>query len=299
MAVVLAFGAIALAWGSTWVAGKVVVAQIPPLEMSALRFAIAAAVLWAIVLVTRTPLPRTRFRYVVVAAAFGIFGYNATVFTGLTMAPASDGALIVPTSFPVFTAVAATLIGEALTGRKVVGLALGTVGSALVIVGGQAAVEAGISVERLLGGLLFLAGSLCWTAYSVLGSVAMRDRSPIAFTALTVTLGAAMLFPLGFLERGYTDVPAWSLGSWGLVVFLALVATVVAFLLYVWGVRRFGAGPGALVGYLVPIAGVGLSFLILAERPHPLQLIGGAVILAGVRIATLRRRVPELTEAAA
>lgn len=285
----LVYVTIALAWGGTWVAGKVVVAQVPPLEMSTLRFTIAAAVLFGIVLVTRTPLGGARFGYVVLAAIFGVFGYNALVFVGLTMAPASDGALITPTAIPVLTAVAATFIGEPLTRWKVTGLLLATVGSALVIAGGQAAVSAGLSTERLIGDVLFLGGALCWTAYSIFGSLAMRDRSPIAFTALTVAMGAAMLFPLGFLEHGYADVPSWPAGSWGLVLILALVSTVLAFALYSWGVRRFGAGLGSLVGYLVPVAGVGLSFLILGERPHPIQLVGAGVILAGVRVATLRR----------
>ena len=62
--------------------------------------------------------------------------------------------------------------------------------------------------------------------------------------------------------------------------------------------RRFGAGLSSLVGYLVPVAGVALSFLILGERPHPLQLVGGGVILAGVSVATLRRRAPQLEAAA-
>lgn len=298
LVVPLVYVTIALAWGGTWVAGKVVVAQVPPLEMSTLRFTIAAAVLFAIVLITRTPLGRARFRYVVLAGVFGVFGYNAMVFVGLTMAPASDGALITPTAIPVLTAVAATLIGEPLTSRKVFGLVLATAGSALVIAGGQAGMTGGLSVQRLVGDVLFLGGAVCWAAYSVFGSVAMRDRSPIAFTAMTVAIGAALLFPLGFLEHGFADVPTWAPGSWALVLSLALVATVLAFALYSWGVRRFGAGLSSLVGYLVPVAGVGLSFLILGERPHPIQLVGAGVILAGVRVATLRRRPPPLEAAA-
>jgi drug/metabolite transporter (DMT)-like permease len=194
----------------------------------------------------------------------------------------------------VLTAGAATFIGEPLTRRKVLGLILASAGSALVIAGGQATLSTGLSLERLIGDLLFLGGALCWAAYSVFGSVAMRDRSPIAFTALTVAIGAAMLLPLGLLEHGYADVPMWTPGAWALVLFLALVATVVAFALYLWAVRKFGPGLGSLVGYLVPLAGVSLSFLVLGERPHPLQLVGGAVILAGVRVVTMRPREASL-----
>lgn len=289
LAVPLVYTLTALAWGGTWVAGKVVVGQIPPIEMSALRFSIAAVVLLGVVRVTRTPLERVFSRYVVLAAFFGVFAYNSMVFVGLTLAPASDGALITPTAIPVLTAVAATFIGEPLTRMKVFGLVLASAGSALVMLGGQVTVAADLSLDRLAGDLLFLGGALCWAAYSVFGSIAMRDRSPIAVTTLTVALGAAMLLPLGSIERGYADVPTWSLSSWALILYMAVPATAGAFVLYLWAVLRFGAGAAALVSYLVPIAGVSLALIFLGERPHPLQLAGGAVLLAGVRVATLRR----------
>lgn len=295
--VALVYAAVALAWGGTWVAGKLVVSQIPPLEMSAVRFAIVAAILLAIARATGTPLGLARIRYVVLAAVCGVFAYNALVFVGLTMAPASDGALIVPTAIPVLTAAGAAFIGDPLTRWKVVGLAIGTVGAGLVIAGGQS-VATEVSDRRLLGDLLCLAGAVCWAAYSVLGSIAMRDRSPLAFTALTTAIGAVLLAPLGLLERGYADLPTWSPSSWALILYIAVPATAGAFVLYLWAVRRFGAGPAALVSYLVPIAGLVLAFLILGERPHPIQLAGGAVILAGVRVATLRRRATPLEAAA-
>ena len=52
--------------------------------------------------------------------------------------------------------------------------------------------------------------------------------------------------------------------------------------------RSFGAGPAALLSYLVPLAGLVLALVVLGERPMPLQLVGAAVTLLGVRLATRR-----------
>ena len=71
-----------------------------------------------------------------VAGAFGVFGYNALVFFALTITPASDGALIVPTINPVLTVLFASFIGERLTANKVIGLVIATVGAAIVIASG-------------------------------------------------------------------------------------------------------------------------------------------------------------------
>jgi drug/metabolite transporter (DMT)-like permease len=127
----------------------------------------------------------------------------------------------------------------------------------------------------------------------------MRDRSPTALVALTAVIGTLGLFPLGFREHGYADVPAWPLSAWLAVGYLVAFGTIVGFVLFYWAVRRFGAGIGAMSSYLVPVAALVLAFAFLGERPGPLQLLGGAVILAGVRVATLGARATAAIEAAA
>src|SRR4029077_10525764 len=127
----------ALAWSGSWIAGKLALAGAPPLELSAVRFIIAAVVLAAITLATRANLGRGSLWPVALAGFLGYCAYNAFVFVGLTMAPASDGALIVPTTIPVLTALAASFIRERLTAMKIAGFALASVGVALVIVAGQ------------------------------------------------------------------------------------------------------------------------------------------------------------------
>lgn len=294
----LAYAAIALAWGGWWPVAKVAIGEVPPIELSVIRFALVGAILLVAMAILRIPLGRHDLGAVLAAAALGVFGYNVLVPVALTMAPASDGALIVPTMVPVLTALFATAIGERLTRSKVTGFAVSSVGAALVILGAQG-LGGAVSAERLAADLMSLGGAACWSGYSVVGRIAMRQRSPVALVALTATIGAVMLFPLGFLERGYRDVAAWSTAAWLELGYIAVVATIIGFVLYYWAVRRFGAGVGALVGYLVPVAALLLTVAFLGERPQPIQLAGGAVILAGVRIATLGPRRAEVIEAAA
>jgi drug/metabolite transporter (DMT)-like permease len=88
--------------------------------------------------------------------------------------------------------------------------------------------------------------------------------------------------------------------AWLSIGYLVVFATIIGFVLFYWAVRRFGAGLGAMTSYLVPIGTLILAALILGERAAPLQLVGGAVILLGVRIATRRRaNVAAETSAAA
>src|SRR5258705_2966263 len=102
----------ALAWSGSWITGKLAVAGAPPLELSTARFVIAAVVLAAIALATRADLGRGNLWPIALAGFLGYCAYNAFVFVGLTMAPASDGALIVPTTIPVLTPLPPTFVGQ-------------------------------------------------------------------------------------------------------------------------------------------------------------------------------------------
>jgi drug/metabolite transporter (DMT)-like permease len=276
---------VALCWSGSWTFGKLGVTAVPPFELSTIRFAVAGLLMLAIARAIDAPLGLERWPLLILAGFFGIFAYNALVFFALTISPASDGALIVPTVNPVLTVVFAAVIGERVTANKIAGLVLATAGAALVI---AAATGLTFTGQRLTADLLYLGGAAVWSAYATIGAITTRHGSPLGVTAIACLAGAAMLFPLGFLEKGYADVPSWSTYAWLDIAYLVLFATTVGFVLFYWAVRRFGAGMASMVSYLVPIFALVQAVLILGEQPAPLEIIGGAVILAGVRVATLR-----------
>lgn len=282
--VVLAYSTAALALSAQWIAAKVALRSAPPLELSTMRFAVASLVFVLLAIATRTPLPLHRWRPVTAAAAFGFLGFNGLAFLGLQLTPASDSALIIPTTIPLATALLATFIGEPMTRRKLAGFAVASAGAAVVIVAGQQA-GAEASASRLLGNLLQLASAVCWGACLTISVRVIRAEGVLGFVTLASLTGTAMLFPFGFLEHGYRDLPGWPGETWRAIAVLGLISTVVAFLIFFWAVRRFGAGLAAMISYLAPVAALVLAFLVLGERPLPLQLAGAAVILLGVRLA--------------
>jgi drug/metabolite transporter (DMT)-like permease len=283
---VIVYVTVALCWSGSWTAGKLGVGAVPPLELSAIRFALAGLLMLAIARATGASLGLARWRMLLVASFFGIFGYNAFVFVGLTLGPASDGALIVPTLNPVLTVLFATFLGERLTRNTVVGVAVATIGAVVVVVSAQSGTE--VSSQRLIGDLLMLGGAACWSVYATLGSITTRHGSPLGVTAIACLAGAAMLFPFGFLEHGYRDVPSWPLAAWLDIAYLVIFATTIGFVLFYWAVRRFGAGLASMVSYLVPVFALVQAFVLLNERVTLLEIAGGAIILLGVRLATWR-----------
>jgi drug/metabolite transporter (DMT)-like permease len=285
--IIAVYATLAVTLSGQWIAAKLGVTAVPPLELSTMRFAIAAAVLLAACAITRTALPLRRWPLVAAAAACGVLGFNSLAFVGLTLTPASDSALIIPTTIPLATALFATLIHERLTARKLLGFAIASAGAALVIIGGQQT-GADVSGLRLRGDLMEIGAATGWAASLTIGAVVLRTEGVLGYVTLMVLLGTAMLIPLGALEQGYRDLPSWTAETWLAAGFLGVFSTAVAYVLFLWAVKRFGASLAAMVSYLTPIATLLLAFVILAERPLLLQLVGGAVIVIGVRLAARR-----------
>jgi drug/metabolite transporter (DMT)-like permease len=283
---VLLYVTVALCWSGSWTAGKLGVGAVPPIELSTIRFASAGLLMLAIARATGSSLGLVRWKLLLVAAFFGIFAYNALVFVGLTLGPASDGALIVPTLNPVLTVFAATFLGERLTRAKLAGIVCATVGAFVVVASAQSG--AAVSSQRLVGDLLMVGGAACWSVYATVGTITTRAGSPLGVTAVACLAGAAMLFPLGFLEHGYRDLTAWPPGAWLDIAYLVVFATIVGFVLFYYAVRHVGAGLASMVSYLVPVFALIQAVVLLNERPAPLELVGGAIILLGVRLATWR-----------
>src|SRR6266516_3925672 len=181
--VIAVYATLAITLGGQWIAAKLGVTAVPALELSTMRFAIAAGVLLVACVITRTPIPLQRWRPITAAAACGVLGFNTLAFVGLALTPASDSALIIPTTIPLATALFATLIHERLTSRKLIGFAIATAGTALVIVGGQ---QTGTDVSglRLRGDLLEIGAATAWAASLTIGAVVLRTESVLGYVTL-------------------------------------------------------------------------------------------------------------------
>jgi drug/metabolite transporter (DMT)-like permease len=287
----------AVFFGGTWVAGKLGVESIPPLTLAAFRFSLASLLLFA--WVTRLPArpPRATVRDLPLILALGstaVAGYNVLFLYGLKLAPASDGAIIVPGLAPVFTAALAwPVLNERMTPTRAAGLATAIVG--LVLVMNPTGEH---DRDRLLGDLLFLFGAGCWAIYSVIGKSAIARFGAVGATLYATVSGALMLLPFAILERGWEALAAAPMQAWLGVLYLGVFGTVIAFVFFYEGVSRVGAARASAFAFLVPIFGVLSSVALLGERLSPVTLAGGLFVLAGLGLVQRTPASPRSSERA-
>lgn len=281
----------AICFGGTWVAGAVAVDAAPPFTIAAIRFGVASVLLYAWAKLTNRPLSRVERSDWPIIAGLGltaIAGYNWLFLTGLTLAPASDGAIIVPGLAPVFTAViAGAVLHERLGLRGFIGLAVAAFGLFLVVnpVGGT-------TDHRLLGDLLFIAGAALWGVYSVIARVASRRFSAVSATLYGTAFGTLVLIPAAILEGGEASIATAPAGALLSIAYLTVFGTVLAFVFLNMGVARIGAARASAFALLVPIIGVLSSVALLNETLGPLTLVGGAVVLIGLWLIEHRGQQP-------
>lgn len=270
----------ALCFGGTWVAGKLAVDAVPPMTVAAVRFAVASVLLW---LWARTKPASRRLTTGDLPLILGmgltaVAGYNVLFLTALRLAPASDGAIIVPGLAPMLTAVLAwSLLGERIARWGAFGLALALVG--LVLVMGPAG---GAGTHRFAGDVLFFLGAVCWAIYSIMGKSATSRFNPVRATLYATITGTLLLLPFAVAERGWMPLAAAPAAAWSGILYLGVFGTVLAFVFFYEGIQRIGAARATSFAFLVPIFGVASSVAMLGEELAPLTVAGGALVLLGL-----------------
>jgi drug/metabolite transporter (DMT)-like permease len=277
--------------GGVFVAGKYALSSFPPLTVAWGRFAIATVLLWSWVRWTEPGTGRVTVRDLPVIAGMGLTamaGFNILLFYGLTMAPAADAAIISPGVSPMLTAILARrFLGERTGARGVAGLIAGGAGLFLVI-----SPAGGGPETRLLGDLLFAAGSALWGVYSLVVKAATRRFTPPVATLYACVVAALALAPFAAAERGWTSLAAATPAAWAGLLYLAVFPTALAFIFFYVGLRRLGAVGATSFALLIPVFGVLSSVIILGERLAWQTLAGGAMVVGGLWLVQSRGQEP-------
>jgi drug/metabolite transporter (DMT)-like permease len=272
-------------WGGSIPVSKLGVAQFPPMQLAVMRFLAAAALLW--------PLWRWRggvatlaWRDAFVLGLFGVALYYLGFYGGLRLTTATRAAVL-QAAVPAVTAVLAWLVSRERQPRAVVaGIALSSIGVVVVIAGGARVAAA---PAALLGDLLVLASVLAWSLYTI---AAKRHAAvdALELTTKTSLAGALLLLPAAAWEwaAGLRADPAPA--GWLALAYLAVVATALGYAWYGRALRELGAAQVANYVNLIPLVAVVAAALMLGERPEASALAGGALVLAGVALASRRPR---------
>ncbi len=272
-----AFLLLAVAWGSSFLFIKIGLQEIGPFTLVGYRLLFGALGLLVVVFFRRPPRPVSRRVWL----ALGIMG---VVNTALPFVLISWGqqfidsgvASILNGTVPLW----AMLIGhfalsdERMNWRRVGGILTGFLGVILLVSG---ELGAGTATNAVLGQAAVLLSAVAYGGSSVFARLALREVSPI-YQAFTTILVADVLVWLGvFVVEAPLAVPQLPL-TWISVIWLGLLGSCLAYLLYFYLIQAVGPTRASMVTYLIPVLGVALGVTFLDER-ITFQLIGGSLLV--------------------
>jgi drug/metabolite transporter (DMT)-like permease len=279
---------LAVFWGNAFIAIRHAVQFMRPVELAAARFLPVVILMGGWLLAKDRAggwqLLRKEWPKVLFMSLAGITTYHLALNTGETRVPGGTASLIIALSPAVVTVLSALFLHERITLLQVGGLAISFVGLIIVVMVGE-----GIQLDvRDLGYYLLVFVAACvWGSYSVVGQSLLRRHSQVRVMATTLTLGGlplVALAPLGF----WGHFPALPPSVWGAAAFLSVLCTVVAYVIWLNGIRTLGAARVQSFNYLIPLFAVLSGAVLLGERITWGQIVGGALIVAGV-VAINRR----------
>jgi drug/metabolite transporter (DMT)-like permease len=288
---------VCLIWGFNFSITKLALDQIPPLPFTAIRFIAASLLLWLVLRLAEGPakLSPGALRTLVLLGLLGNTCYQLTFTVGLALTAATNSALILST-LPTVVALFAGALGlERITLRMWSGIGLGTLGVVLVIATRGVGFEAG----TLVGDLITVVAVLCWAGYTVGLRAVPPGITPLRVTTITTIAGTPGLVLAGIPGMFQLNWQAVDQKSWLALAYAAVLSLVVAYLLWNRSVKAIGGTRTAIYMCLTPLVAVVGAWLLLGERPHPLQGVGAIFIIAGVLLTrTERTERAEKTERA-
>jgi drug/metabolite transporter (DMT)-like permease len=278
----------ALFWSGVFPATRIMLESLGLFASVALRFCAAALILLALLWWRERRLRRLSPREAVLVGGLGLVGiavYNSLFSAGLSLVEASRAALIEPTN-PAFTALfAAWFLKERIGRARAAGIALSVLGAVWVL--GRGDVRSFVGFEFGAGELILVLCIFIWSAYTILGRVALSTLSPLALTAYVMAAGAVpAVVPAYFESSALAEVTT---RSWAALAYLVVFGTVIPFLWFSEGVKALGAARASQFISLVPPLAVLEAVLILGEPFTPALAIGMAFVVAGLYLTNRPR----------
>lgn len=278
-----------LCWSGNALVGRAFHDSIPPLSLSFWRWVLATSLLlpfvakgiWA----HRATLRAAGWRLPVLAA-MGIASYNSLLYTAAQSTEAINLTLV-NTCLPLATFIGAGfLLGEWPLRRAWFGMAVAAGGLLYLISRGSWQTFASLSFQR--GDLIMLLAVLAWALYTLLLRRWARHLlvPPLVLLGVLMLLGLPLILPFYLLELGRVGGFALTPSNLAAIGYTAVFASLVAYVGWNHGVKVVGAGRAAMVMYLMPVFTALLGWLLLGEALRTFHWIGGALIFAGLLLAT-------------
>ncbi len=280
-----------LFWAGNFIVGRAVRYDVAPVSLAFWRWVVALALLLP---VAGPDLWRCRmvvvrhWRLLALLGLTGITGFHLCVYIALQSTQAVNAALYLATTPLAIVVVAWAMFGDRIAARAGIGIAASMAGAAVVVTRGDPAVV--LHLQFNIGDLWMLLAVPLWALYSVLLKHRPATLPPLALLTATMAFGLMPLTLLYLWRAGQGEAMAWTVDSAAAVAYVAVCASVIAYICWNHGVREVGPTRAGVFINLIPVFAAVLAVVFLDERIAGYHLVGAALVFGGLLLVSRGRR---------
>lgn len=278
-----------LFWSGNFVISRGMHAQIPPLALSFWRWTFALFILsfFAVrYLYIERRLVRRHIRYICVQGVLGVAAFNSLIYLAVQSTTAIN-AVLVNSCIPVLIALCSwVMFRELMSPRQILGVLVSLCGVAFILCRGNVLFLLQLDFNK--GDLLVLLAALFWALYSTNLKRYPTELHPFAYLSGIVIAGLLCILPMYCFEISLGKTFEVTAGSLLSIVYVALFASVLAFIFWNRAVREVGAIKAGPFIHLMPVFSSLLAMLFLGERMYGFHVVGIILIFSGIGMTTIR-----------
>jgi len=274
-------------WGLNFTVIKSAMRYFSPMPFNAIRFTMASALLLIFLKIREKSISirREDLKTFILLALIGNSLYQVLFINGIYRTTAGNSSLLLATT-PIFVA----LISYALNIEKIAkrvwqGIFLSFAGIALLILGSERTVA--FALQNIIGDLLILAGTICWSIYTVLSRPMLQRYSSLKLTALTIAMGTPpiIIFAIPSLNtQNWSNIPV---EAWTGLVYSAVLAIALGYTIWYTGVSQIGSAQTSIYEYLITLIAIATAWIFLSEIMTLIQVVGAVLVLLGLYLSRM------------
>jgi len=276
----------------------IAVKQIAPHHIQALGISFSR-IFFTAILLTMFPLfngkkeriEKKDYLLLMVAGLLGVTLNQTFSIMGIASTNPIHSSLLIMSTPIIVSVLAAIFLKESFGGNKVIGLLLGLTGAFILIK--SRATSGEVHPPTMLGDVLILAGSVCYSTYLILIRKVSKKYSPITILRFVFLFGALFSLPFSLQSFATAEWSAFSGWDWFSILYIVVLGTLAANLLMNWGVQQWGPSKTGSFVYFQPVFGTLGAVLLMGEQFSIGKAIAGLLIVAGVWITSMKLKKKE------
>lgn len=273
---------ISLIWAGSFIAVKITVNEIPPIDLGFLRFLVATPIMILILFLRKKEvhIPKKELPSLIILGLTGVTFLYIFQFVGIEYTTASTSSVLISTNI-IFIVILSTLfLKEVFSFKKTLGVILSFLGVMVVIFAQSSNEKIIFNNQFIIGCLLVLLSAFCWAVYSVVGKKLLDKYDAFSVTTYAFVLGTIFFLPVVF-PHILNVVQNISFKGWMAILYLALLCSVFGYVAWYYALSKTEAGKTAVYLSLIPLFTITLAFFI-DEIPTILFLVGAILIIWGI-----------------